>query len=61
MKKLTRLNDKGMPILKKEMQIMKAINILYNYEQTNVSPKEIFEMKQTISKLQERIRKFEQW
>lgn len=60
-KHLTKLNKVGIPILKNPLHQERAINLLYNYENTGLSPNEIINLKIQIEALQERIKRFEQW
>lgn len=59
--RLTVKNKRGIPTLKNPLQIEKAINILYEYENTKLTPQQINELQDTIYNLNERIKGFEQW
>jgi len=61
MKRLTRLNKKGIPELINRMQIERAVCVLYEYEEIGYSSQEIRSMAETIYNLQERIKKLEEW
>lgn len=58
---LTKLNSKGIPILKNQLHIERAINRLYEYERTGYNPEDIIKLHETICSLQEHIKRFEQW
>lgn len=61
MKRLTKLDKNGLHVLKNPLHQVRAVNMLYNYENTGFSPYEIIELKMQIEALQERIKRFEQW
>lgn len=60
-KRLTKLDKNGVPVLKNPLHQVRAVNMLYNYENTGLSPNEIINLKIQIEALQERIKRFEQW
>lgn len=49
------------PRLKKGVDITRAVEVLYMFENTNVMPCQIEEMKQTIENLRQRVKKLEDW
>lgn len=51
---------RGVPVLKNQLHIERAINQLYNYEQIG-TPDEILRMIETVENLQERLKRFEEW
>lgn len=61
MTQVTKLGKRGIPVLRNQLHQERAINLLYNYEKTGLTPREIIELQQQISALQERIKRFEQW
>lgn len=49
------------PRLKKGVDIARAVEVLYMFENTDVMPCQIEEMKQTIESLRQRVLKLEDW
>jgi len=60
-KRLTRLGKNRIPELKNKLHIERAINLLYNYENTGLSPMQILDLQETIYNLQQRVKKLEDW
>ena len=60
-KRLTKLDKNGLPVLKNPLHQVRAVNMLYNYESTGSYPDEVINLKVQIEALQERIKRFEQW
>ena len=60
--RLTELDPKSKrPRLKKGVDFMRAIEVLYMFENTEITPRQIEEMKQTIENQRKRILKLEDW
>lgn len=49
------------PRLKKGVDIARVVEVLYMFENTDVMPYQIEEMKQTIENLRQRVKKLEDW
>lgn len=49
------------PRLRKGVNVQRAIEVLYMFENTEVTPKQIEEMRQTIDNQRKRIMKLEDW
>lgn len=60
-KMLTKTNGMGIPILKNQLHICRAINLLYEYEMTGLTPVEIMKIQETNNNLLQRIKRFEDW
>lgn len=60
--RLTEIDPKtNKPRLKSGVPISRAVEVLYMFENTDVLPYQIEEMKVTISNLQTRVKKLEDW
>lgn len=60
--RLTEIDPKtNKPILKSGVPISRAVEVLYMFENADVLPYQIEEMKVTISNLQTRVKKLEDW
>lgn len=60
--RLTEVDQKTKkPRLKKGVDTARAIEVLYMFENTDVMPYQIEEMKQTIENLRQRAKKLEDW
>lgn len=60
--KLTEIDLKTKkPCLKKGISPERAVEVLYMFENTDVTPKQIEDMKTTIENLMDRIKKLEEW
>lgn len=60
--RLTEIDPKSKkPRLKKGVSTERAVEVLYMFENTDVLPKQIEEMKITIANLQARVKKLEDW
>ncbi len=61
-KRLTEIDQKTKkPRLKKGVSTDRAVEVLYMFENTDVLPYQIEEMKVTIANLQARVKKLEDW
>lgn len=61
-RKLTEIDPKTKkPCLKKGISTERAVEVLYMFESTDVTPKQIEDMKTTIGNLMDRIKKLEEW
>ena len=60
--RLTEIDPKSKkPRLKKGVDFVRAIEVLYMFENTKITPRQIEEMKQTIENQRKRILKLEDW
>ena len=60
--RLTEIDPKTKkPRLKQGINVNRAVEVLYMFENTDVMPYQIEEMKVTISNLQTRVKKLEDW
>ena len=60
--RLTEIDPKtNKPRLKSGVPISRAVEVLYMFENTDVLPHQIEEMKTTIANLQARVKKLEDW
>lgn len=60
--RLTEIDPKSKkPRLKKGVSVDRAVEILFMFENTDVLPQDIQDMKTTITNLQERVKKLEDW
>ena len=59
--RLTKLGKHSRPELRNKLYIERAISLLYEYENTDKSPSEIYDLQETIDNLRQRIKKLEDW
>lgn len=60
--RLTEIDPKTKkPRLKEGVSIDRAVEVLFMFENTDVMPQQIYDMKTTITNLQTRIKKLEDW
>lgn len=59
--RITQLGKHRRPELKNKLYIERAISLLYDYENTGLSPSEIHELQETVNNLRLRIKKLEEW
>lgn len=58
---LTRLGKNHIPELKNRLHTERAINLLYDYESTGLTPLQIQELQETVYNLRQRLKKLEDW
>lgn len=59
--RLTKVDERGKPVLINKLYFERAINKLFNFESTGYTPEQIEELQVTIHNLRQRVKKLEDW